>query len=104
MKFFRKLRRTLFPRRLTILAYHSVVRTPLAFPVWSLLEESSFRSQMAYLKDHFRVVSLSQGVEQIKKGGTEGSSVAITFDDGYQNISDVAFPILRGKTCRPQCF
>lgn len=95
MKLLSKLHSVFFPRQLTILAYHSIVRTPMAFPVWSFLEEASFRSQMAYLKEHFRVVSLTEGVRQIKKGDARGPLIAITFDDGYQNNFDVAFPILR---------
>jgi peptidoglycan/xylan/chitin deacetylase (PgdA/CDA1 family) len=36
-----------------------------------------------YLLRHYRVVSLSDAVELVRKGGVKMPTVAITFDDGY---------------------
>ena len=38
---------------------------------------------MNYLLRHYRVVSLSEAVELVRKGGVKVPTVAITFDDGY---------------------
>jgi folate-dependent phosphoribosylglycinamide formyltransferase PurN/peptidoglycan/xylan/chitin deacetylase (PgdA/CDA1 family) len=42
-----------------------------------------FLRQVNYLLRHYRVVSLSQAVELVRKGGVKVPTVAITFDDGY---------------------
>jgi len=42
-----------------------------------------FVRQVNYLLRHYRVVSLSEAVELVRKGGVKVPTVAITFDDGY---------------------
>jgi methionyl-tRNA formyltransferase/peptidoglycan/xylan/chitin deacetylase (PgdA/CDA1 family) len=42
-----------------------------------------FLAQVNYLLRHYRVVSLSEAVELVRKGGVKMPTVAITFDDGY---------------------
>jgi len=42
-----------------------------------------FLRQVNYLLRHYRVVSLSDAVELVRKGGVKMPTVAITFDDGY---------------------
>lgn len=81
--------------KLIILMYHGVIRTPLKVYNWCFVEESSFRSQMKYIKRHFEVTPLSGAVERLRNGKIHRPIVAITFDDGLQNNYDVAFPILR---------
>jgi peptidoglycan/xylan/chitin deacetylase (PgdA/CDA1 family) len=91
----RLLHRHFFPQKLTIITYHAVVRTPLEIYDWCFLDEESFRRQLAYLKKHFDVVSLSVAVEALRAGKLNHPTAVITFDDGYQNNYAVAFPILR---------
>ena len=42
-----------------------------------------FLRQVNYLLRHYRVVSLSEGVELVRTGAVKVPTVAITFDDGY---------------------
>jgi peptidoglycan/xylan/chitin deacetylase (PgdA/CDA1 family) len=42
-----------------------------------------FLRQVNYLLRHYRVVSLSEAVELVRKGGVKVPTVAITLDDGY---------------------
>jgi peptidoglycan/xylan/chitin deacetylase (PgdA/CDA1 family) len=42
-----------------------------------------FLRQVNYVLRHYRVVSLSEAVELVRKGGVRVPTVAITFDDGY---------------------
>jgi peptidoglycan/xylan/chitin deacetylase (PgdA/CDA1 family) len=42
-----------------------------------------FLRQVNYLLRHYRVVSLSEAVELVRKGEVNAPTVAITFDDGY---------------------
>jgi peptidoglycan/xylan/chitin deacetylase (PgdA/CDA1 family) len=94
----RILHRTLFSNKLTIVTYHGVVRAPLEIYDWCFLDEESFRQQLAYLKKHFDVVSLSAAVEALRTGQLNRPTAVITLDDGYQNNYSVAFPILREFT------
>ena len=79
---------------LTIIMYHGIVNEPLMVNEWCFVNEQSFRMQIAYLKKHFEVISLSEAVERMKGGGIKHPTAVVTFDDGYQNNFDVAFPIL----------
>lgn len=79
---------------LTIIAYHAVIDTPLTVYDWCFLDEFSFREQIKYLKTHFNVVHLSEAIELIENGDIDRPTAVVTFDDGFQNNYDVAFPIL----------
>ncbi|MGH7774567.1 MAG: polysaccharide deacetylase family protein, partial [Candidatus Binatia bacterium] len=81
--------------QLTILMYHAVVRSPLSLYDACFLNESSFRRQMSYLKKRFEVIALSEAVRRLRNGKIDRPTAVITFDDGFQNNYDVAFPILR---------
>ncbi len=55
-----------------------------------------FGRQMEYLKKEYRVRDLDELVEMIKRGeAIPARSVAITFDDEYDDVYRNAFPVLR---------
>ena len=81
--------------KLAILVYHAVVRSPLEVYNGCFLDEASFRNQVSYLKCHFDVLPLLEAVEKMRKSKLSTPTAVITFDDGFQNNYDVAFPILR---------
>jgi peptidoglycan/xylan/chitin deacetylase (PgdA/CDA1 family) len=83
------------PDTLTILMYHAVIERPLKVPDWCFLSLKHFRRQMKYLRDHFEVLPLPEAVHRLKEGEIKKPTVVITFDDGYQNNHDHAFPILK---------
>ena len=91
----RALHRFALPRSLTILMYHGVLRQPLDVPDWCFIAEADFRSQMRYLKRHFEVLPLAEAARRLHANSLTRPAAVITFDDGYQNNHDVAFPILR---------
>ena len=80
---------------LTILLYHGVIRDPLPVTDTCFLEVSTFRRQIEYLKNNFSIVPLSRAIELLHRGTVDRPTVALTFDDGYQNNCDVAFPVLK---------
>ena len=54
-----------------------------------------FKSQMEYLKENWNVLSLEEAVRRMKTRDIPERTVVITFDDGYQDNSVHAFPILK---------
>lgn len=86
----------LWPRqRVTVLMYHAVLTSPLAVPDWCFLDERVFREQLEYLARRFEVVSLHEAVRRLRNRMVTRPTAAITFDDGFQSVYDVAFPILK---------
>lgn len=78
---------------LTILIFHRVVAEPDALAPNELCR-SEFLWQMQFLAKSFNVVPLRQGVSDLYQGTLAPRSVAITFDDGYEDNHSVALPIL----------
>ena len=75
--------------------YHGVIREPLPVPSSCFVDERVFRRQVAYIGSKFRVVPLADAVDRLREDPDGPPLAALTFDDGFQNIHDVAFPILR---------
>lgn len=82
-------------RCLSVLTYHSVIAEPLPFYDWTYLDAAAFRQQMDYLRRHFAVLPLTQALHLLRQDALPGPTAALTFDDGFRNNHDVAFPILR---------
>ena len=82
------------PQAVGIVMYHGVVRSPLTVADWCFLAEPVFRSQLKYLKDHFELIPLSAAVVRMQERSILRPTIAITFDDGFQNNYEVAFPVL----------
>lgn len=83
------------PGRLAVLMYHAVPRAPLPVPDWCFVPVESFTAQMRYLRAHFEVLPLVEAVERLRAGRLTRPTAVLTFDDGYRDNHDVAFPILR---------
>jgi peptidoglycan/xylan/chitin deacetylase (PgdA/CDA1 family) len=91
----RLLNRFAFPHKVTIVVYHGIIQSPLDVYNSCFLDEESFRTQVAYLRTNFQVLRLCDAVEKLRSKSVDRPTAVITFDDGYQNNYDVAFPILR---------
>lgn|SRR5262249_30797897 len=75
-----------------ILLYHSIGENDRAFTV----SPGSFAKQMSWLRvSGFNIVSLDRLAEYCEAGTIPTKTLAITFDDGYQDNYTNAFPILR---------
>jgi len=60
------------------------------------LRQDKFAWQVAYLKKHFNLMSLTELLLRVRDGAKLPPNPAvITFDDGFQNVYTNAYPILR---------
>lgn len=76
-----------------ILQYHHVSET---LPAVTSVSANTFTKHMSYLKEHnFNVIPLNELITALEQGkNLPEKSVAITFDDGYNNNYEQAAPIL----------
>lgn len=83
--------------RAIILMYHNIGIPPKGVSLKSLyVTPRMFRFQMWYLKTAgFKVVALREILSFINGTNSNKRLVSITFDDGYQDFYDNAFPVLR---------
>lgn len=90
-----RLFRYLNRHRLLVVMYHGVTEENFNPPVWTQLPVETFRRQLLFLRDHYRMVSLPEVVAAIGSGGSlPERSALITFDDGLRNNFSLAFPLL----------
>lgn len=80
---------------LPILRYHSVSAGASYCSPTIAVTPDAFRTQMAYLAAKYRVVSLDEAVGYLDQDRPfPARTTAITFDDGYLDNFESAFPIL----------
>lgn len=85
--------KALRPNRLSVLMYHRVLDD------WDYLrpdepDVGEFDRQMRLISEHFNPLSVSEGVERLRKGDLPPGSVCVTFDDGYADNAENALPVL----------
>ncbi len=85
--------------RLLVIMYHDLVEDDIAATDWSRWGKptrSQFVAQVEFLQRHYRVLTVEQAVEEIKSAGRLARpTAAITFDDGYDSVYHIAWPVLR---------
>lgn len=89
-----------FRNSFTVLAYHAISPRPLAIRDWCFLDASVFREQMRHLRDNFEIVPLSSAIKAMQNNNINRRLAVVTFDDGYMNNYDVAFPTMVDPTLR----
>lgn len=79
--------------KVPILTYHSIDNSGSVIST----SPERFRSQMRYLAESsFNVISLREIATLVRENRPfPPKTVAITFDDGFKNIYDLAFPVLK---------
>ena len=89
------LRRELTKSQVAILMYHRVAPRN---DTWSLepLDPQSFRKQIEYFSQSYEILPLDRLVRYILQGNSlPKKAIAITFDDGYKDNFQYAYPILK---------
>ena len=74
-----------------LLCYHRVA-DDRATP-WTQ-SNRSFARQVAWLRQHFDMISLAEAQRRLRSGWNDRAAVNITFDDGYAANCDAALPLL----------
>jgi peptidoglycan/xylan/chitin deacetylase (PgdA/CDA1 family) len=87
------------PHLLAVLTYHRVddpAASPLLYPGLISAQPAEFEEQMAYLASQCRPISLTE-LRAVRRGEArlEPRSVLVTFDDGYRDFAEHAWPILK---------
>ncbi|MEL7047948.1 MAG: polysaccharide deacetylase family protein [Pseudomonadota bacterium] len=89
------------------MTYHSVGPNGGAYPYLNRLSVDMFRRHMTFLKDRYEIVALDEGLHRLHDGRLDDRAhppqpacprrplVAITIDDGYGDVYDHIFPVLR---------
>lgn len=85
--------RTRASRTVQILVYHRV--NDEGDPFFPATSIADFRRQMAFIAENYRVYSLEDATESIQTDEIPEDAIVITFDDGYRDNFQNAFPILR---------
>ena len=85
-----------------VLGYHRVVEDfnvdPASAMPAMLVSRGMFERQLDYLGRHYRFVGLDDLLDSPAAMGAGGRPpAAVTFDDGYRDVYEHAFPILRRK-------
>jgi peptidoglycan/xylan/chitin deacetylase (PgdA/CDA1 family) len=89
--------------RLMILIYHRVHPRPDPFfPTEA--DADSFDLQMSMVRRHCAPVTLQEGAARLRDGTLPPRAVAVTFDDGYRDNSEIALPILQRHGIRATFF
>ncbi len=87
-------------KRVTILTFHRIgnsnnVKITHSLPT-SFISKNNFEAIIKFLLKYYTVISLSEYLNQFTKHQQPPkNSVIITFDDGYKDIHDNGFPILK---------
>jgi len=81
-----------------ILVYHHVVNDDYndCSPgnIYSL-KRKDFENQIIYLKNNYEIVMLDQLINDLKNNRSINEKIALTFDDGFKDNYELAYPILK---------
>lgn len=92
-------------RTVPILMYHNISSVEQQDDVLSI-SKKVFREQMEYISKHnYKVISLKELAEMLQKGiNIPSNYVVLTFDDGYGNFYNHAYPILKENKFKATVF
>ena len=89
------------PDQPLIVGYHRVVedfdRSALTSIPSMLISARMLEKQLDWLAARYRLLSLEEMGKRLAEGSSTTGTAAVTFDDGYGDVYENAFPILRRK-------
>jgi peptidoglycan/xylan/chitin deacetylase (PgdA/CDA1 family) len=85
-----------FRPKLLVLLYHRILPQVKDGPYRIAVRLETFKRQVSSLRERFPLITLSEALRQAKEEGPKAKlQIAITFDDGYLDVYDFAFPFLK---------
>lgn len=78
-------------KKITIVMYHSVSPEPGAYTV----SPPAFLQQIKFIKENYPVVRLAEIDTLLLDSSDEKRRVVVTFDDGYVDFLEFAYPVLK---------
>ncbi|MCI0350290.1 MAG: polysaccharide deacetylase family protein, partial [Acidobacteriales bacterium] len=86
--------------KVTILCYHRIVadiiQAEQETPCGMVISAETFRRQMELVREHYEALPLDEAVAVLRgEQSAKRPALAITFDDGYRDFHELAWPILR---------
>ncbi len=84
-------------RQIRILIYHSIAphQSPFVRGIDATVSPRTFDQQLRYLKRHYRIVSMQELITGLRDRSVSERAIVITFDDGFRDNYEIAWPILR---------
>jgi peptidoglycan/xylan/chitin deacetylase (PgdA/CDA1 family) len=76
--------------------YHDVSNDPRV-PLSVRMSPDRFKSEMAFIVEHFDVIPFDEGVERLRAGSHNKPRASISFDDGFRSVLTNALPVLKAK-------
>lgn len=84
--------------KLLVLVYHRILPEVTFNPLDTIVSVRTFRQQLDFLGSKYPIIPLKGAIVQCRSSGKKADvQVVLTFDDGYSDSYEVAFPILREK-------
>ena len=80
--------------RLSILIFHRVLESKDFMRSGEIIAKE-FDEKMALITRYFNPLSMSDAATLLKQGALPQRAVCVTFDDGYRDNADIAYPILK---------
>ncbi len=85
-----------------ILYYHSVSSEPTHGQ--HRVTDTNFEDQVRFLTSNYTVMPFSQFIENLRNQGKMTKCAVVTFDDGYRDNYQYAYPILKKYSCPAAIF
>ncbi len=85
---------------LTIVLYHGVapeVENGIYNYRGKFIRPDVFERQVAYMKKHYTILPVDEALRRLDDGTLPDYALAITFDDGYRNFYEHAYPVLKAS-------
>lgn len=84
-------------KQATILIYHSVIPRSSEFTrgLGVSMSPKTFERQMIYLSQHYTILALRDLVQALEQRVVPENAIVITFDDGFYDNYEFAWPILQ---------
>lgn len=87
-----------FGHKAVVLMYHRIA--DVKYDPWQLsVSPANFEQQLKVLKDHFKVIPVSELIQQVHNNHIRKDAVCLTFDDGYADNYLAAKPLLEKYNC-----